>query len=72
MPNPHRYFVEERKDETVAVKGQGKQRAARVVESDSQADKLAHQFAGPDGVVEFKDTHGKFEKCPCSKCKGNR
>lgn len=72
MSNPRRYFVEERKYETIAVKGQGKQRAARVVESDSKADKLAHHFAGSDGVVEFKDIHGKFEKCLCSKCKGNR
>lgn len=31
MPNPHRYFVEERKDGEFAVIGEGNDRAARVL-----------------------------------------
>jgi hypothetical protein len=72
MSNPHRYFVEERADGSVAVKGQGKDRAARVVSAEPSADKLAHHFAGRGGVVEFKDTLGRFESCPCQRCKRNR
>ena len=73
MANPHRYFVEERRDGTVAVKGQGKERAARVFEEgkESRADSKAHHFAGRHGVVEFKGPDGKFE-CSCPRCKRNR
>ena len=73
MPNPDKYFVEEREDGTLAVKGQGKDKPARVVESETKAGSLAHHFAGRHGVVEFKGTDGKFEsKCSCPRCKGNR
>jgi hypothetical protein len=73
MANPHRYFVDERKDGTIAVKGQGKERAARVLEEgkDQKADRLAHHYAGRHGVVEFKGPDGKFEACTCSQCKRN-
>jgi len=72
MPNPHRYFVDERKNGTIAVKGQGKERAARVLEEgkNAKANSLAHHFAGSDGVVEFKGPDGKFE-CRCPRCKSN-
>jgi hypothetical protein len=74
MTNSHRYFVEERKDGTIAVKGEGKERAARVLDegAGAKAEKLAHHYASDGGVVEFKNTHGKFEKCLCAKCKSNR
>lgn len=71
MPNPERYFVEERKDGTVAVKGEGNERASRVVELKTKADSLAHRFVGRHGVVEFKGPDGRFE-CPCPRCKRNR
>jgi hypothetical protein len=71
MANPWEYFVDERKDETFAVKGRGKQRAARVVTSEGQANKLAHHFAGRDGVVEHKGPDGRFE-CTCARCRSNR
>ena len=71
MSNPHRYFVEERNNGTIAVKGQGKERAARVVENMREAKTDAHHFAGPHGVVEFKGPDGRFE-CSCHKCKRNR
>lgn len=73
MSNPHRYFVEERENGTIAVKGEGKEPAARVVTSETKANSLAHHFAGQiDGVVEYKDTHGRFERCNCGRCRGNR
>ena len=71
MANPKKYFVEERADGTIAVKGQGKQRAARVVEKMPEAKADAHHFAGPHGVVEFKGPDGKFE-CNCGHCKKNK
>jgi hypothetical protein len=71
MTNPRRYFVEERKNGTIAIKGQGKERAARVVEKPQEAKAEAHHFAGPHGVVEFKGPDGRFE-CNCSRCKTNR
>jgi len=73
MPNPHRYFVEERKNGDIAVKGQGKERAAKLFDEgkESAATKRAHHFAGHDGVVEFKGPDGRFE-CPCARCKANR
>jgi hypothetical protein len=70
MANPHRYFVDGRQGETFAVKGQGKERAARVVSTEGRAIKLAHHFAGSEGVVEFKGMDGKF--CTCAQCKANR
>jgi hypothetical protein len=72
MPNPSRYFVEERKNGTVAVKGEGKERPARVVSTEPHADRLAHHFAGRGGAVEFKGTNGRFEPCPCPRCRRNR
>lgn len=72
MPNPDRYFVETRKDETLAVKGEGKERAARVVSSETKAVRLAHHYVPKDGTVEFKDAHGRFTECPCHRCKVNR
>ena len=71
MANPWEYFVDHRSNDTYAVKGRGKERAARVVESLSQANALAHQFAGSEGVVEHKGVDGKFE-CGCAKCRSNR
>ena len=73
MPNAHRYFVEERKGGDIAVKGQGNEKATRVVPEgkESRAKTLAHHFAGPDGVVEFKGPDGKFE-CDCARCRSNR
>lgn len=71
MANPHTYFVDERKDGTIAVKGQGKERAARVFDKESKADSTAHHYAGTDGVVVFKGPDGRFE-CPCPRCKRNR
>jgi hypothetical protein len=73
VTNPHRYFVEERENGTYAIKGEGKERAARVLTSESKADKMAHHFAGQgDGVVEYKGADGRFEKCTCSHCRENR
>jgi hypothetical protein len=71
MANPYEYFVDERKDETFAVKGRGKQRAARVVNTELQADRLAHHFAGRGGVVEHKGPDGRFA-CTCPRCTHNR
>lgn len=71
MSNPHRYFVEQRDDGTIAVKGQGKEKAARVVEGMREAKADAHHFAGPHGVVEFKGPDGRFE-CSCPQCRRNK
>jgi hypothetical protein len=71
MPNPYRYFIEERED-GYAVKGQGKARAALVGLTESQAEKEAHHFSGRGGVVECKALDGQFEHCECSRCKNNR
>jgi hypothetical protein len=73
MTNPHRYFVEERKNGDIAVKGQGNEKASRVLDEgkESKAKILAHHFAGRHGVVEFKGPDGKFE-CPCPSCSRNR
>jgi hypothetical protein len=72
MANPHTYFVDERWDGTIAVKGQGKHRAARVLAKgkDEKAISLAHHFAGRPGVVEFRGADGRFE-CDCPRCKAN-
>ena len=73
MPNPERYFVEERKNGTYAVKGQGNERATRVFGHEGRAESSAHHFAGRHGVVDFKGTNGRFEsECTCSRCKANR
>jgi len=71
MSNPWEYFVDHRKNDTYAIKGRGKERAARVVDSLTEANSLAHHFAGGDGVVEHKGVDGKFE-CGCPKCRRNR
>jgi hypothetical protein len=72
MPNPHRYFIEERNNGTLAVIGEGKDKPARVVNTEPGAEKKAHHYAGRGGVVEFKDEHGKFTHCLCPRCKANR
>ena len=73
MANPHRYFVEERKNGTIAVKGQGKKKAAELFDQgkEARAGSRAHHYAGPGGVVEFKGPDGRFE-CDCPRCKANR
>jgi hypothetical protein len=73
MTNPHRYFIEERKNGDIAVKGQGNEKASRVFDEgrDSKAKALAHHFAGPHGVVEFKGADGRFD-CSCPICKRNQ
>ncbi len=71
MPNPTRYFVEERED-GVAVKGEHRERAARVLNTEPQAIRLAHHYTGRGGVVEIKGADGRFKPCPCHKCKSNR
>jgi Uncharacterized protein conserved in bacteria (DUF2188) len=70
MSNPHRYFVDKRDDDTYAVKGEGNERASRLLSTMKQANSKAHHFAGPNGVVEYKGIHGKF--CTCKRCKENR
>lgn len=72
MPNAHIYLAEERKNGDYAVKGEKKKKAAVVKSSESSAEKAAHHFAGPKGFVEFKDAHGEFTDCLCSRCKKNK
>jgi hypothetical protein len=72
MPNPAKYFVEERENGDYAVKGERKKRAALVESSENLAERDAHHFAGRGGVVEFKDAHGRFTHCLCARCKRNR
>ena len=72
MPNPDRYFIEERANGDLAVKGEHKKRAALVETSESAAERDAHHFAGRGGTVEYEDVHGKFTHCLCSRCKRNR
>lgn len=68
---PKTYFSEER-ETGYAVIGKGKARSANIDLSENQANKRAHELAGPDGVVEWKGKDGKFEHCPCAKCRANR
>lgn len=72
MPNPGRYFIEEGANGDLAVKGEGKDRAALVETSETAAERAAHHFAGRGGLVEYKDLHGKFTHCLCPRCKHNR
>lgn len=65
------YYAEERQD-GFAVIGKRKKRSANIELTEKQANRRAHQLAGPDGHVEWKGLDGKFEPCPCSACKANR
>jgi hypothetical protein len=65
------YFSEER-ETGFAVKGKGKHRAANIDLTENQANKRAHELAGEGGHVEWKGLDGKFESCPCAKCKKSR
>jgi len=66
------YFIEERSD-GYAVIGKGNDRAADVGMTAIQANKRAHELAGEDGWVDWKDLRGRFEKsCVCARCKKNR
>jgi hypothetical protein len=67
------YCAEERKD-GYAVIGKGNDRSANIELTENQADKRAHQLANRDGhgAVEWKGLDGRFERCPCSRCKQNR
>lgn len=71
MPNPHRYFVEERED-CWAVKGEHNEIASELCNTELQAQKQAHHYAGRGGVVEFKDEQGRFAHCLCPRCRRNR
>jgi hypothetical protein len=66
------YYAEERSDGRYAVIGRGNDRAADVGLTEIQADRRAHELAGPDGYVEWKGLDGKFERCPCRVCNQNR
>jgi Uncharacterized protein conserved in bacteria (DUF2188) len=73
MSLPERYFIHERADGSLAVKGQGNERASTVTNSRSEARREAHHLAHrADGTVEWVGTDGKFEKCRCDRCNANR
>jgi hypothetical protein len=66
------YYVEQRAD-GLAVIGRGNDRSANIKLSENDADRRAHELAGPDGYVGWKDIHGRFVRwCPCTACKNNR
>jgi hypothetical protein len=55
MSNPERYFVEERRNGTFAVKGQGNERASRVVTTEAKAESSAHHLAERVSLDEFRE-----------------
>jgi hypothetical protein len=66
------YYAEERSERRYAVKGQGNVNATKIGLTENQAHTLAHHLAGHDGYVKWKGLNGKFEHCPCARCKKNR
>jgi hypothetical protein len=68
MPKPI-YDVDETEKGRFSVQGRENTNATRVDLTENQAYTLAHHLVGRIGYVVWRDLGGRFERCPCSRCK---